>query len=46
MSIGYARAGRLMDQLELRGVVSPPDNKNKREVLMTLDQIKEMQSQP
>jgi S-DNA-T family DNA segregation ATPase FtsK/SpoIIIE len=43
MSIGYARAGRLMDQLELRGVVSPPDNRNKREVLMTLDQLKEIQ---
>jgi len=42
MSIGYARAGRLIDQLQLHGVVSAPDSKNKREILMSLDQLGEL----
>lgn len=42
MSIGYARAGRLIDQLQLHGVVSPPDSKNKRQILMSLDQLGEL----
>lgn len=43
MSIGYARAGRLIDQLQQNGVVSAPDSKNKREILMNLDELEEMQ---
>jgi S-DNA-T family DNA segregation ATPase FtsK/SpoIIIE len=42
MSIGYARAGRLIDQLQLYGVVSAPDKQNKREVLMGLDDLEEI----
>ncbi len=44
MSIGYARAGRLIDQLENRGVVSPPNSKNQRKILMTLTDVEEMQN--
>jgi S-DNA-T family DNA segregation ATPase FtsK/SpoIIIE len=33
-SIGYARAGRLMDQLETVGVVGALDNKGRRQVLI------------
>ncbi|WP_413365599.1 DNA translocase FtsK [Lysinibacillus sp. 3P01SB] len=33
--IGYARAARIMDQMEMRGVVSPPDGSRPRQVLMT-----------
>jgi len=43
MSIGYARAGRLIDQLEQHGVVSAPDKQNKRDILMSLDDLDELQ---
>ena len=43
MSIGYARAGRLIDQLQQHGVVSASDSKNKREILMSLDELNELQ---
>jgi S-DNA-T family DNA segregation ATPase FtsK/SpoIIIE len=42
LSIGYARAGRLIDQLQLHGVVSTSDHKNKRDVLMTLSELEEL----
>lgn len=32
--IGYARAARIMDQMEMRGVVSPPDGSKPRQVLL------------
>lgn len=44
MSIGYARAGRLIDQLQANGVVSAPDNKNKRDILMTSEDLEELQN--
>jgi S-DNA-T family DNA segregation ATPase FtsK/SpoIIIE len=44
MSVGYARAGRLIDQLQAKGVVSAPDSKNKREILMTTEDLKELQN--
>ncbi len=37
--IGYARAGRLMDVLEQRGIVGPYDGAKPRDVLMTSDQF-------
>ena len=40
MSIGYARAGRLMDQLQERGVVSPANQKNQRDILMAMEDLK------
>ncbi len=43
MSIGYARAGRLIDQLQLNGVVSAADSQNRREVLMTLTDLEALQ---
>lgn len=33
--IGYARAARIMDQLEMRGVVGPPDGSRPRQVLVS-----------
>lgn len=37
--IGYARAGRLMDMLEERGIVGPYDGAKPRDVLMTSEQF-------
>ncbi|MDD6556842.1 MAG: DNA translocase FtsK 4TM domain-containing protein [Collinsella sp.] len=34
LKVGYARAGRIMDMLEERGVVGPPDGSKPREVLL------------
>ena len=34
LSIGYARAGRIMDMLEEIGVVGPPNGSRPREVLV------------
>jgi len=44
LSVGYARAARLMDQLQVKGVVSPPNSKNQREILLTITELKEMES--
>ncbi len=42
LSVGFARAGRLIDQLQEKGVISPSNSKNQREILMTLDELKEI----
>ena len=39
MRIGYARAGRLMDEMYMRGIVSEADGSKPRRVLMTREQI-------
>jgi S-DNA-T family DNA segregation ATPase FtsK/SpoIIIE len=35
LSLGYARAGRIMDQLQAVGIVGPADGSKPREVLVT-----------
>lgn len=40
--IGYTRAGRLMDTMERRGIVSAADGAKPRDVLMTAAQLEEM----
>lgn len=37
LRIGYTRAARLMDLLEERGIIGPPDGAGPREILMDLD---------
>ena len=37
LHVGYARAARLLDQLEAAGIVGPPDGSKPREVLITED---------
>jgi len=44
MRIGYARAGRLIDQLESREVVSPPNSRSQREVLMSMSDLENLHS--
>jgi S-DNA-T family DNA segregation ATPase FtsK/SpoIIIE len=38
LRIGFARAGRIMDQLEEDGIVAPGDGSKARKVMMTLEQ--------
>ncbi len=42
MKIGYARAGRLMDELERAGFVGPPDGSKAREVLVKPDELDDL----
>ncbi len=39
LKVGYARAGRIMDMLESKGVVGPPDGSKPREVLVDVEDL-------
>lgn len=45
LSVGYARAGRIMDMLEAKGIVGPPNGSKPRDVLMNKDQLEEFKTQ-
>ena len=40
--VGYARAGRIIDQMEERGVISGYQGSKPREVLMSLERLNEL----
>jgi len=39
LKVGYARAGRIMDMLEAKGIVGPPDGSKPREVLSDVEDL-------
>ncbi len=42
MKIGYVRAARIVDQLETRGIVGPPQGSNPREVLVGFEGLESL----
>ncbi len=44
LKVGYARAGRIMDMLEEKGVVGPPDGSKPREVLLDEEGLAELEA--
>lgn len=44
LKVGYARAGRIMDMLESKGVVGPPDGSKPREVLVDVEGLESIKA--
>jgi DNA segregation ATPase FtsK/SpoIIIE, S-DNA-T family len=42
LKVGFSRARRIMDQLEEKGIVGPSEGSKPRDVLMTVEELKEL----
>ena len=42
LKVGYARAGRIMDMLEHKGIVGPPNGSKPRDVLLQPEGLEEL----
>jgi S-DNA-T family DNA segregation ATPase FtsK/SpoIIIE len=43
LRLGYARAARLVDMMEARGIVGPPDGSKQREILVNREYLRSME---
>jgi len=44
LKVGYARAGRIMDMLEMKGIVGPPDGSKPREVTVDVEELESIKA--
>lgn len=44
LKVGYARAGRIMDMLEAKGIVGPPDGSKPREVVVDVGELEALKA--
>jgi S-DNA-T family DNA segregation ATPase FtsK/SpoIIIE len=44
LKVGYARAGRIMDILEQKGIVGPPDGSKPREVMADIEELESIKA--
>ena len=44
LKVGYARAGRIMDMLEAKGIVGPPDGSRPRDVLVGVEELESLKA--
>lgn len=44
LKVGFSRASRMIDQMQERGIISPPDGSKPREVLISKEELLEMEA--
>ncbi len=44
LKVGYARAGRIMDMLEQKGIVGPPDGSRPRDVMVDIEDLESLKA--